>query len=111
MANEGGYPGDLRIGWSPGPMLPFSGRGSSEEGDAEVYNWFTASNGRIQMTKRYQWGSWILGPGGGPWTICQLCFMQVSQNTVVIVDGKTYHPEHAPTHRVDINGLDQTSVR
>jgi hypothetical protein len=85
--------------WSPGALVPFSGRGSTQEADETALDWAIASNGRIQFTERYRLDQFAYGRGRPPYGRCAATGYLYPRGQMVAVDGKIYIPDFAPSSK------------
>ena len=82
--------------FSPGALVPFSGRGSNQEAEEIAGNWAQASNGLIQYTARYTLRNFVWTRGRPPYGHCAASGYLAPTSSMVAVDGQLYIPEFAP---------------
>ncbi|MGV3613836.1 MAG: hypothetical protein ACO1SV_00755 [Fimbriimonas sp.] len=87
---------DRTIRFSPGGLVPFSGRGSSDESDAVSLHWAVASNGLVQRTERGRLDDFVWERGRPPYGRCAVSGYRAPQASMVRVDGAWYIPAFAP---------------
>lgn len=87
---------------SPGALLPFSGRGSSNEHEATALNWAIASNGLMEFVDRVPLDRFVWERGRGPYGRCAASGYLAARGTMAKVDGVWYIPEFAPRSREEI---------
>lgn len=90
---------DAPVVWSPGAIVPFSGRGSSNESDSTALDWAIASNGMIQFTERYRLGQFVWSHGRPPYIRCAATGYRAPESHMTWVDGLPYIPAFAPASK------------
>jgi hypothetical protein len=87
------------IYWYPGSLVPFSGRGSTQEADGTALDWAIASNGMIHFGERYRLDQFAYGRGRPPYGRCAATGYLYPRSQMTTVDGKIYIPTFAPTSK------------
>lgn len=93
---------DPRAAFSPGSLIPFSGRGSSNESQAVALNWAVASQGIVQFTHRPRLADFIWDRGAPPYARCSASGYLASQAAMLLVDGCWYIADFAPRSKEDL---------